>query len=130
MEKLRKQHNALLNRVNLDFERYLSGSLPWESRLMGIKGARGVGKTTLLLQYIMKRYSFSEEALYISLDNIYFSNNRLIDLVENFVSKGGKHIFIDEVHKYKDWSIEFKNGTDFQYERTFVPGVFKLCVEY
>ncbi len=112
MENLRKQHINLLNRINSDFERYLMNNLPWNDKMMGIKGARGVGKTTLLLQYIKKTYSYSEEALYVSLDNLFFSENKLIDLIDDFVTKGGKHIFIDEVHKYTDWSVEFKNIYD------------------
>ena len=112
MEILRQQHNQLLSRLDTQFERYLMHELPWNDRLLGIKGARGTGKTTLLLQYIKKRYGLSQEALYVSLDNLYFADNRLFDLVDEFHAMGGEHIFIDEVHKYPDWALEFKNIYD------------------
>jgi len=109
MEELRKQHNILLNQIDFRFQRYAVEELPWEERMIGIKGSRGVGKTTLLLQYIKQNYAYSEEALYISLDNLYFTDNLFSDLVDDFVNKGGKHIFIDDVHKYPEWAIELKN---------------------
>lgn len=112
MEKLRKQHMLLLKQVSSQFKRYLIQKLPWDDRLMGIKGARGIGKTTMMLQYIRQHYGFSEEAIYVSLDNLYFTNNLLTDFIEGFIAKGGTHIFIDEVHKYPDWSIELKNIYD------------------
>jgi len=113
MEQLRRRHTSLIKGVNLDFIRYLYEQLPWNERLIGIKGSRGVGKTTLLLQYIKQEYEFSDKALYVSLDDLYFSENRLIDFIDDFVSKGGEHLFIDEVHKYKNWSVELKNAYDY-----------------
>ena len=113
MEQLRRRHTSLIKGVNLDFIRYLYEQLPWNERLIGIKGSRGVGKTTLLLQYIKQEYEFSDKALYVSLDDLYFSENRLIDFIDDFVIKGGEHLFIDEVHKYKNWSIELKNAYDY-----------------
>ena len=113
MEQLRKRHTSLVKGVNLDFIRYLYEQLPWNERLVGIKGSRGVGKTTLLLQYIKQEYEFSDKALYISLDDLYFSDNKLIDFIDEFVSKGGEHLFIDEVHKYNNWSVELKNAYDY-----------------
>ena len=115
MEKLRKRHTLLLKQADLKFYRYTMHTLPWDERLIGIKGARGVGKTTLLLQYIINHYGFSDEALYISLDNLYFTDNLLSDFVDDFVSKGGKHLFIDEVHKYPGWAIELKNIYDLHF---------------
>ncbi|PCJ00916.1 MAG: AAA family ATPase [Flavobacteriales bacterium] len=112
MEKLIKRHLNLIKNTSLSFQRYLINDLPWEEQLVGIKGSRGVGKTTLLLQYIKKNYNTSDKALYISLDDLYFFENKLIDFVEYFVAKGGEHLFIDEVHKYKNWSIELKNIYD------------------
>lgn len=112
MEKLRNKHMRLIAGVDLGFRRYLLGRLPWQERLVGIKGARGVGKTTVLLQYIKKTYGQSEQALYISLDDLYFTNTNLIDFIDEFVSKGGTHLFIDEVHKYPDWSVVLKNSYD------------------
>ena len=112
MEKLRLKHINHLNNTNLQFKRYLLKQLPWDERLVGIKGARGVGKTTLLLQYIKQKYDLSDKAIYISLDDLYFSENNLINFTENFVNNGGEHLFIDEVHKYKKWSISLKNIYD------------------
>ena len=112
MEQLRKRHISLITETSLDFTRYIYYQLPWNERLIGVKGSRGIGKTTLLLQYIKQNYGFSDKALYVSLDNLYFTENKLIDFVDDFVSKGGEHLFVDEVHKYKNWSIELKNIYD------------------
>ncbi len=113
MKKLRKRHIGLIDDTNLSFQRYLINKLPWNERLIGIKGSRGVGKTTMLLQFIKQEYGLSSKALYISLDDLYFAENKLIDLVESFVGLGGEHLFIDEVHKYKNWSVEIKNIYDY-----------------
>lgn len=112
MDIILKKHLNLITQTEFGFERYLLNKLPWEQRLLGVKGARGVGKTTLFLQYIKKNYGMSSKALYISLDDLYFSDNKLSSLVENFVNKGGEHLFVDEVHKYPNWSIELKNIYD------------------
>lgn len=112
MEALIKKHINLLTQTELGFERYLLHTLPWEQRLLGVKGGRGVGKTTLFLQYIKKQYGLSNTALYVSLDDLYFTEHVLSDVVEKFVNKGGGHLFVDEVHKYPNWSIELKNIYD------------------
>lgn len=75
--------------------------------MFGIVGPRGVGKTTMILQHIKERLSL-EDTLYVSADNMYFTNNTLIGLAEDFVKRNGRHLFIDEVHKYKNWSQELK----------------------
>jgi len=80
---------------------------------LAITGARGTGKTTMILQHIKKTFGNSpKNALYVSLDNIWFSNNRLFDLANDFEKQGGKYLFIDEVHKYENWSQEIKNIYD------------------
>jgi predicted AAA+ superfamily ATPase len=112
MEIVLRKHLNLISQTEFGFERYLLTKLPWEQRLLGIKGARGVGKTTMFLQYIKKNYGVSPKALYISLDDLYFSENKLSHLVDNFVNKGGEHLFVDEVHKYPNWSVELKNIYD------------------
>jgi predicted AAA+ superfamily ATPase len=84
----------------------------WEARMIGIKGARGVGKTTLMLQYIKKHFEHDPAVLYVSLDDIWFSDNKLADLADRFVKQGGKLLFLDEVHKYPGWSRELKNIYD------------------
>ena len=87
-------------------------AIDWSNRLIGIKGSRGVGKTTLLLQYIKRNFKPDATVLYISLDHFYFLENRLYDLVDEFYKKGGVFIAIDEVHKYPNWAIELKNIYD------------------
>jgi len=113
MDNLRKRHKALVDNVNLRFEREIINDLPWSERLISIKGSRGIGKTTLLLQYIKKSYGESGDALYISLDDPYFFNMSLIEFADDFVSRGGKHLFIDEVHKYPNWAIDIKKIYDY-----------------
>ena len=96
-----------------DFVRNLSDEINWDARLIGIKGARGVGKTTLLLQYIkIKLANQLDQVLYVSLDNVWFNNHSLIELAHTFEQKGGKYLFLDEVHKYPQWSQEIKNIYD------------------
>ncbi len=113
MDTLRKRHIALIDGISSGFARYLYHRLPWTEQLIGIKGSRGVGKTTLLLQYIKQTYGQNPEALYVSLDDMYFADNKLIDLADSFVARGGKHLFVDEVHKYSDWAVEIKNIYDY-----------------
>ena len=81
----------------------------WDSRLIAIVGARGVGKSTLIRQFIRKNYqAYDRSVLYCSLDSVYFSTHTLLDLVETFIMNGGKRLFFDEVHKYSNWSREIK----------------------
>ena len=112
METLFKKHVRKIDAVSIKFSRSLKKEIYWDDRLIGIKGQRGVGKTTLLLQHIKQTFGFSNKCLYASLDDIYFSANTIVDLAENFVMSGGTHLFLDEVHKYKNWSQEIKNIYD------------------
>ena len=113
MENLYKTFYQLLSRTNSDFVRYLYPKIRWSNRLIAITGARGAGKTTMILQHIKKTFGDAPNAaLYVSLDNIYFSNNRLLDFAHDFDKMGGKYLFLDEVHKYANWSIELKNIYD------------------
>lgn len=113
MESLIAKHNRLLDLTKTNFTRSLMSDIDWNLRLIAIRGARGVGKTTMLLQYIKKQYGKNASiALYISLDSIYFLNHTLSECVNEFYQKGGKHLFIDEVHKYPNWSREIKNIYD------------------
>ena len=98
--------------TNTSFVRSLMNEIEWEARLIGIKGARGVGKTTLLLQYIKLNLPMDKTVLYASVDNIWFSEHKLYDLASDFVKRGGKYLFLDEVHKYPNWSQELKNIYD------------------
>jgi len=112
MEVLFEKFQQRLKTVGLDFQRSLMDDISWEARLIGIKGARGVGKTTLLLQYIKNNLPLDESTLYVSLDNIWFGDNSLYDLTDQFVKRGGRYLFLDEVHKYPRWSQEIKNIYD------------------
>jgi predicted AAA+ superfamily ATPase len=102
-----------LSHVTLDFTRSAMDEIPWKAQLVGIKGARGVGKTTLLLQYIKLHLSDQiAHTLYVSLDSFWFSSHSLSELIEEFYQQGGKFLFLDEVHKYPNWAQELKNAYD------------------
>lgn len=98
--------------VNLSFKRYLYEKIDWNTRLFAVVGARGVGKTTLLLQHYKENYSSPEECLYVSADNILVSSIGLLKIATEFFRSGGKLFIIDEVHKYPNWSGEIKNIYD------------------
>lgn len=107
MENLFKLQEILLANTS-SYKRYLLDKINWSDRLIALKGARGSGKTTLLLQQIKFNLKKEDIALYASLDNLYFLENTLLDLAEDFVLQGGTHLFLDEVHKYPNWSREIK----------------------
>ena len=111
MERLQKISNNLILQVSETFKRFLFGEIDWNNRLIGISGARGSGKTVLLIQYL-KQIHKNKKALYVSLDDIYFSEHRLIYFAEDFNKKGGQVLLLDEVHRYKNWSQELKNIYD------------------
>lgn len=102
-----------LNSTNLNFIRYLYKRINWQARIIGIKGARGVGKSTLLIQRIKMFHKNLEEAIYISLDDMWFSSHSLADLVEFLYARGIKYFYIDEVHRYPMWNRVIKNLYDF-----------------
>lgn len=113
MEELFDTFYRELRKADLSFQRYLMNDIDWEGRLLAITGARGTGKTTLILQHIRHTFGNSPtEALYVSADNIWFSGNRLFDLAGDFEKQGGRYLFIDEIHKYENWSREIKNIYD------------------
>lgn len=112
MEELLNVSEQLIDQVPLDFSRSLYDHIPWTQRLIGIKGARGTGKTTLLLQYLRKAELNKNEKLYVSLDDIYFSENNIVDFGKTFFHQGGKVLVLDEVHKYENWAKEIKNLYD------------------
>ena len=115
MEKLTQIYKKLLKETDVRFQRYLYHEIDWENRIIGIRGPRGVGKTTLMLQHIKKEMDASD-VLYVNADDIYFSNHRLIDLAESLVQRGIHYLYIDEIHKYKDWSKELKLIYDYYSE--------------
>lgn len=113
MEELVEKFRFKLSLTSTDFVRSLGSDINWNARLIGVKGARGVGKTTMLLQHIkMNLAKELDKTLYVSLDSIWFSNNTLVDLADDFVKKGGEYLFLDEVHRYDNWSQELKNIYD------------------
>ena len=112
MEKLYELYVKKLKTVSTDFVRYLYDRINWDSQLIVIMGARGVGKTTMVLQRILMTNA-KKESLYISADNTFFAGNTLYDIATKFSQEGGKVLYIDEVHKYQDWSKEVKMMYDF-----------------
>lgn len=112
MQKLVSQFYEKYAHVQIRQVRDFMHTIDWDNRFIGIKGSRGVGKTTLLLQYIKLNFEPSKNVLYVSLDHLYFLENTLYDLVSDFYKKGGLFIAIDEVHKYSNWAVEIKNIYD------------------
>lgn len=111
MEKLYELFYRKLKNIPVEFLRYKYNQIKWESRAFGLVGPRGVGKSTMLLQYIKQNLD-TKDTLYVSADNLYFAEHKLVDLADSFVKMGGKHLFIDEIHKYEGWSRELKQIYD------------------
>jgi predicted AAA+ superfamily ATPase len=112
MEQILLKSSRLVQNQVLGFERSLAKKIDWSDRLIGIVGARGTGKTTLLIQQLKRKELLPQQAAYLSLDDIYFTDNRLVVFAESFIQLGGRFLFIDEVHKYPDWAREIKNLYD------------------
>lgn len=107
------RHDRLIKLTSTKFVRSYMDNIHWSTQLLAIRGARGVGKTTLMLQYIKLNYKpLDRSVLYCSLDTVYFSTHTILELADNFYKLGGKHLFLDEVHKYKNWSREIKEVYD------------------
>jgi predicted AAA+ superfamily ATPase len=114
MESLFKKHDRLITVTSTEIIRQWANSINWDARLMAIRGPKGVGKTTMMLQYIKLNYKLLDrQVLYVSCEDKYFSNHSLLSLAEQFYLNGGRHLFLDEVHKYDDWSNEIKEIYDF-----------------
>lgn len=111
-EALFQNYTRLLDATDSTHYRYLYNEIDWDNRLIGITGSRGTGKTTMILQHIKATFADRRKALYVSLDNIWFTKNSLLELADEFYAFGGTHLFIDEVHRYPNWSIEIKNIYD------------------
>lgn len=113
METLFAKQDRLLMLTSTEIIRTIMHKINWDAQLIGIRGPRGVGKTTLMLQYIKQHYKvYQRDVLYCTLDSVYFSNHTLLELVDTFYKNGGKHLFLDEVHKYPTWSKEIKEIYD------------------
>lgn len=111
-DRLQQWFYKTIREVPLKFKRYLWDEINWSARLVIITGARGVGKTTLMLQYIKEKLPISGETLYVRADDLYFDRHSIVELAEEFAAHNGKYLFIDEIHKYPNWSREIKNIYD------------------
>lgn len=111
MESLFATSQLLISRVDTTYVRDKHNEIDWNSRLVAILGARGTGKTTMILQHI-RLHNITSQALYVMADDFYFTSHRLEELANKFMLLGGKYLYIDEIHKYKGWSTEIKNIYD------------------
>lgn len=107
MEFMREQ----LSMTSTDFVRYTSSEIDWSLRMFGLVGPRGVGKSTLVKQHIIFEKE-NQKALYISADHSYFAQHTLSEVASDWMKEGGTHLYIDEIHKYENWSTELKNIYD------------------
>lgn len=115
MDRLQEHFNKLLKETTTEFSRYMYDNINWDNRMIGLTGPRGVGKTTLILQHIKQNKS-RNKALYVTAEDFYFADNKLVDLADSFVKLGGEFLYIDEIHKYKNWSKELKLIYDYHPE--------------
>lgn len=128
---LLKSFDNRLKATTDTFYRYIYKEIDWDDRLIGLKGPRGCGKTTLLLQHIKEAFPSRAGVLYVSLDNLWFMRNNLLDLVDYHYSHGGTHLFIDEVHKYPNWQVILKNiYDDFPYLHVVYTGSSMLEIDH
>ena len=111
MQALYEQFYQLLELTPMNFFREKIDQINWDVRILGILGQKGVGKSTLILQHI-KRQGNVDKSLYIVADDIYFSAHTLLETARDFFARGGKYLYIDEIHKYQNWSREIKNIYD------------------
>ena len=116
------EQNQLLKHIPLEKKRYLYDEIDWGLRSIAILGQRGLGKTTMMLQYIKEHYAQSDKALYISLDNPYFQSISLVEFAQQFHAYGGEVLLVDEVHKYIDWARHIKSIYDTLSLRVVVSG--------
>ncbi len=112
VQSIIKTYHNFLSTVSLDYQRPLIHTINWEDRLIEIKGAKGVGKTTLMLQHILQTFPNVDDTLYASLDNLWFQSYSLKDLTDWFYTQGGRYLFLDEVHYYPHWQTAIKNLID------------------
>jgi len=112
MDSLIKIYLRLLQETGEKIFRYLYPNIDWNERCVAIIGAKGIGKTTMLLQHIKATFENKNEALYASLDNAWFANHTIFELADEFYMNGGTHLFLDEIHHYPNWTTEIKNIYD------------------
>ena len=112
IQPLYDSYHRKIAKIDLRFKRYLYSQINWKARIISIKGARGVGKTTLLLQHITENYEEIDQTLYTSLDNLWFATHSLMDLVDWADRHGISRLYLDEVHRYEGWFQALKNIYD------------------
>ena len=112
VQRIFESQERRLKSIDSCFHRFLFSRINWKARLISIQGARGTGKTTMLLQRVKESFAQPGQALYASLDNLWFANHSLLDLVDYHVMHGGTHLFLDEVHYLKNWQTVLKNLYD------------------
>ena len=115
MKQLQATFHKLLRETSTTFHRYMYDRINWDARMIGLMGPGGIGKTTLVLQHIKEQLA-PNESLYVQAEDFYFASHRLTELADAFAQIGGKYLFIDEIHKYKDWSRELKLIYDYHKE--------------
>ena len=103
-----RTHTYLVEHTNAPVRRTLMDEIDWNDRLIGIKGTRGVGKTTFLLQYAKEKFGTDHSCLFINMNNFYFSKYTLVEFAAEFVKRGGKVLLIDQVFKYPEWSHDLR----------------------
>ncbi len=108
MQSFFETHKYLLEHLESPVRRELMNEIDWSHRLIGIKGARGVGKTTFLLDYAKTHFGFDKSCLYVNLNNLYFTERSIISFADEFRKKGGKTLLLDQVYKYPNWSKELR----------------------
>jgi uncharacterized protein len=109
MEEIYQEHQRLLANYKIVFRRDLIDNIDWSEKMIAIKGARGVGKSTLMIQHILETFKKATTVLYLSMDNLILVDKSIWEIAQYHVNNGGTHLFIDEIHKYENWSIELKN---------------------
>ena len=112
LDEILRIYNRRLQGTPEGFKRYLIDKIDWRDNLIAIKGAKGTGKTTMLLQHINESFTDKDKALYLSLDNLWFETHSINDLIEYHYTHGGTHLFLDEVHYFPDWKTLIKNIND------------------
>lgn len=112
LQPLINNYHRKISKIDTRFKRYLYGKINWNARIIGIKGARGVGKTTMLLQHIIESYANIDKTLYASLDDLWFADHSLLELVDWADRHGIMRLYLDEVHRYENWSKTLKNIYD------------------
>ena len=126
----RKQSYIYKKIENISYKRYFFDFVDFNEKLIGLIGARGIGKTTFLLQYLKSLDVEDDKKLYFSVDSIITSNLKLFDIAEDFYNQGGKVLVIDEIHKYKDFEIELKEIYDFLDLKVLFSGSSAIVLEH